>query len=71
MSERWKYQIKTGGFWGIFMSVFGLLFEMKEHPIAQQIAQPKFWFRAVVYLALGIFVLGYVNWKQKEKQGRT
>jgi cadmium resistance protein CadD (predicted permease) len=53
------------------MSVFGLLFEMKEHPIAQQIAQPKFWFRAVVYLALGIFVLGYVNWKQKEKQGRN
>lgn len=30
MNERWKYQIKTGGFWGIFMTVFNILFELKQ-----------------------------------------
>ena len=30
MSERWKYQIKMGGFWGIFMVIFMTLFQLKE-----------------------------------------
>jgi hypothetical protein len=30
MSERWKYQLKMGGFWGVFMVVFMTLFELKE-----------------------------------------
>jgi hypothetical protein len=68
MSERWKYQIKTGAFWGIFMSVFNLLFEIQEKPLMVQLSAPAFYFRALVFVLLGIFVLGYVNWKQKAKQ---
>ena len=30
MTERWKYQIKTGGFWDVFMIVFTILFELKQ-----------------------------------------
>jgi predicted transporter len=68
MSERWKYQIKTGAFWGIFMSVFNVLFEIQEKPLAVQLSSQVFYLRAVVFLLVGIFLLGYVNWKQKVKQ---
>ena len=68
MRERWKYQIKSGGIWGLFMSGFILLFNMKEQPIAEQLKQPEFWLRTFVYLIVGIFGLGYYNWKQKQKQ---
>lgn len=67
MSERWKYQIKTGGIWGLFMVVFNILFELKEKPFIEQISSLNFYLRAVVYIAVGIFVLGYYNWKQRQK----
>lgn len=67
MSERWKYQIKMGGFWGIFMTVFMTLFELKEKPFMEQLSSPNFYIRAAIYLAVGIFGLGYYNWKQKMK----
>lgn len=67
MSERWKYQIKIGLFWGIFMSVFNMLFELQEHPIKEQISEPKFYFRAITFIVVGVFVLGYFNWKSTKK----
>jgi hypothetical protein len=68
MSERWKYQIKMGGFWGIFMIVFMLLFEIKEKTISQQLSENNFYIRAISYIAIGIFVLGYFSWKEKVKR---
>jgi hypothetical protein len=65
MSERWNYQLKMGGFWGIFMIIFMTLFELKEKPFIEQFSSANFYFRAIVYLVLGIFGLGYYNWKQK------
>jgi hypothetical protein len=68
MSERWKYQLKTGAIWGLFMSIFNLLFELQEKPFVVQISSPVFYLRSVVFILVGIFVLGYFNWKQKVKQ---
>jgi len=68
MSDRWKYQIKTGGFWGIFMTFFNVLFEIKEKPLMEQLHATNFYIRAVGYTLVGIFILGYFNWKQLEKQ---
>ena len=68
MSERWKYQLKMGGFWGIFMIIFMTLFEIKEKSISEQLSSPNFYIRAISYLVLGIFVLGYFNWKSKVKR---
>jgi hypothetical protein len=34
MSERWKYQIKSGGLWGVFMVIFMTMFEISEKPLA-------------------------------------
>ena len=68
MSERWKYQIKTGLPWGVFMTVFMILFEIKEVSFIDQVSKPFFYFKAVSYILLGIFVLGYSSWKSKIKR---
>ena len=68
MNERWKYQIKMGGIWGVFMSVFIILFDIKTISIAEQLSTPSFYIRAVGYIVLGIFVLGYFTWKSKTKK---
>jgi hypothetical protein len=68
MSERWKYQLKMGGFWGVFMVIFMTLFELQEKTISQQLADRNFYIRAVGYIVIGVFVLGYFNWKEKIKR---
>ncbi len=68
MNERWKYQIKSGGLWGVFMILFMSLYELKEKPFMQQLSNPNFYLRAFFYLITGIFLLGYYNWKQKTKR---
>jgi hypothetical protein len=68
MSERWKYQLKMGGFWGVFMVIFMTLFELKEKTISQQLSENNFYIRAVSYIVIGIFVLGYFSWKEKVKR---
>ena len=68
MSERWKYQIKTGGIWGVFMTVFMILFEIKQIPLLEQISKPEFYIRALAYIVIGIFALGYFTWKSKIKR---
>ena len=68
MTERWKYQIKTGGFWGLFMTVFMAVFQMKEIPLSVQFTSFQFYFRFVVFILVGIFVLGYSSWKAKNKK---
>lgn len=68
MSERWKYQLKMGGFWGVFMVIFMTLFELQEKTISQQLADRNFYIRAVGYILIGVFVLGYFNWKEKIKR---
>jgi hypothetical protein len=71
MSERWKYQIKTGGIWGVFMTVFMILFEIKQVPLLEQISKPEFYIRALAYIVIGIFALGYFTWKSKIKRQNT
>jgi hypothetical protein len=68
MSERWKYQIKTGAPWGIFMIAITSFFALKEKAFMIQIADTNFYFRAVGYILFGIFVLGYSSWKTKTRK---
>ncbi|MEC4004285.1 hypothetical protein OX283_006430 [Flavobacterium sp. SUN052] len=67
MSERWKYQLKIGGFWGIFMTALNVLVEIKEKSLYEQLTSSTFYLRLVVYTLVGVLVLGYFNWKSKEK----
>jgi hypothetical protein len=68
MNERWQYQLKTGGIWGVFMVVFTTLFDLKEKPLTEQFSNSNFYLRSVIYIGIGIFVLGYFNWKAKNKR---
>ena len=68
MSERWKYQLKVGTFWGLFMVVFMTLMDWRTKPILNELTSPKFYIKLVIYLVVGIFGLGYFNWKAKKKQ---
>jgi hypothetical protein len=68
MSERWKYQLRFGGFWGIFMTVFSVLSSLQENTVKQQLTSGNFYIRLVGYFAGGIFILGYINWRYKQKQ---
>lgn len=68
MSERWKYQIKTGAPWGGFMIIITLFFGLEENPFMSQIADSNFYIRSVGYILFGIFVLGYSSWKAKTKK---
>ena len=65
MSERWKYQIKNGGSWGLFMAVFMVLFNLKENSLYEQLNSIQFYFRLAGFLLVGIFILGYFTWKNK------
>jgi ABC-type transport system involved in Fe-S cluster assembly fused permease/ATPase subunit len=53
MNDRWKYQVKTGLPWGIFMTVLN---------------DGQFYFRLICFLLFGVFVLGYSSWKAKTKR---
>jgi hypothetical protein len=44
------------------------LFALKEIPFTTQLSQPNYWIRAIGYILLGIFILGYINWKSKTKR---
>ena len=68
MNERWKYQIKVGLFWGLFMVICISLFEWKEKPILVELTTFKFYVRAALYIVVGIFAIGYFHWKEKKKQ---
>jgi hypothetical protein len=67
MSERWKYQIKMGGIWGVFMTVFNVLFDIKETPFSAQVALLLFILKPSTYLSRNICSrLFYLEIKQKQ-----
>ncbi len=71
MSERWKHQLKVGISWGLFMIVFMALFEWNDNPLLSQLTTPYFYIKVVVYLATGIFFVGYFSWKGKNDKEYT
>jgi hypothetical protein len=63
MSERW-YQIKMGGIWGVFMTVFNVLFDIKETPFQRKLHSYLF---LSTYLSRNICSrLFYLEIKQKQ-----
>jgi hypothetical protein len=55
-----------GGIWGVFMTVFNVLFDIKGNSISAQVASYFFLFKAIAYILVGIFVLGYFTWKSNK-----
>jgi hypothetical protein len=67
MNSRWKYQLMTGTPWAVFMILFSL-FALDDTPADVQVKTPLFWIKVVSYFVIGIFVLGYVSWRGKQKR---
>ncbi|MDI9256030.1 MULTISPECIES: hypothetical protein [Flavobacterium] len=67
MSERWKYQIKTGLPFGIFMPIVLTLVEWYYSSFSEAFISIKFLVRLCIFLFVGIFLIGYSNWRAKKK----
>ncbi len=71
MSERWKYQIKSGGFYALFMTLCLTLWDGYCTTFDEAFFSKKFIIRLVMFLLAGVFIIGYFNWKAKIKSKAT
>lgn len=69
MSERWKYQIKTGLPFGIVMPIIMTLFDWygTSATFTEAFFTLKFLMKFIVFMTMGIFVIGYSNWRERAK----
>jgi type IV secretory pathway TrbL component len=68
MSERWKYQIKSGGFFALVMTLIFSLWESYISSFEEAFFSKIFIVRLILFLLSGIFAVGYFNWKEKMKK---
>ncbi|MDD2985754.1 hypothetical protein [Flavobacterium sp.] len=68
MKKRWKHQLGFGLIWGSLMTVFTLLYSIKEVSLQAQLASPIFCFKAIAHFLIGIFIIGYIGWKEISRQ---
>lgn len=67
MSERWKCQIKSGLPFGILLPIFLAAMDGYGTSFEEAFLTKKFLINLVVFLFLGVFVIGYSNWREKRK----
>lgn len=68
MSERWKYQIKSGSFFGLILTIASSLFKALDIGFVAEYVSLQFLLKLIVYILVGIFFVGYFNWKAKIKK---
>jgi hypothetical protein len=67
MSERWKYQIKSGLPFGLLLPIVLGLLDWYGTSFSEAFFTLKFLISLLVFLLGGIFVIGYYNWKEVQK----
>lgn len=67
MSPRWKFQIRNGLPFGIFMAIFMTGFDAALENSIQPFLTRTFLFKLLVWMILGVFVVGYFNWRERKK----
>lgn len=67
MSERWKYQIKLGLIWSFFINIIMtlVLFDWDKKVNFVEIFTTKYFFRLLIFILTGVFIVGYSSWKAK------
>jgi hypothetical protein len=68
MSERWKFQLKSGLIWGIILSLSLSAFDLFERSFEDVFFSKINLLRTLYFVLVGIFIIGYVNWKKKIKR---
>lgn len=67
MSPRWKFQIRNGLPFGIFMAIFMTGFDAALENSIQPFLTRTFLIKLLVWMILGVFVVGYFNWRERKK----
>jgi hypothetical protein len=71
MSERWKYQVRSSLIFILLMPLFTTLMDWMDTSFAEAFFSFKFLVRVLVFALVGIFGIGYFNWKEKLKLERN
>jgi hypothetical protein len=69
MSERWKYQLKIGVFWSLFMTFFMAI--NNEKSFSEQINSSDLYVRLGINFLVGIFIMGYLTWKGQDEKNNS
>ena len=70
MSERWKYQIKVGLIWSFSFNLIITLatFDWGKKANFEDMFTIKYFFRLLIFVLSGIFIVGYSSWKSEIKK---
>ena len=68
MSERWKYQLKTGLPFGLMMPIALTSMDWYYTSFAEAFFSVKFLIKLIIFLVVGVFLIGYSNWRAKKKE---
>ena len=68
MGDRWKYQIKNGGIWGLIVSSCIAVIDLFEMSFEEAFLSKEKLLRTLYFVLAGIFIIGYSNWKKKVKR---
>lgn len=71
MSERWQFQIKNGGVWGLIVSFSIAIIDLFEMSFEDAFLSQEKLLRTLYFVLAGIFIVGYSNWKKKNKLERS
>lgn len=70
MSERWKFQVKNGLFFGVLTTFFSTLFDFDNDSFLDTLLSKETIIRMVLFTLAGIFIVSYFSWKKKVEQDK-
>ena len=65
MSERWQFQIKNGGVWGLIVSFSIAIIDLFEMSFEDAFLSQEKLLRTLYFVLAGIFIVGYSSWNKK------
>ena len=69
MSERWKFQLRSGLIFGLVYTIMMCL--MNENSLEDQFSSTKFYIRIFANILVGVFVIGYLMWKGRYEKNHN
>ncbi len=69
MSERWKFQLRSGLIFGLVFTFMMSL--MDEKSLEDQFSSTKFYIRILTNILVGVFVIGYFMWKGQDEKNNS
>lgn len=71
MSGRWKYQLKWGTLWGTLMALAIMTFTAWELGNWTLFLSWSFFLRLIAFNLVGVFLVGWLNWRELQKRHKS